>query len=122
MAESGSIVLEARDITKAFGGAKALAGANLTLRAGQTHALLGANGAGKSTLSRIISGHLRKDSGVINFKGRVLDLKSPRDGLDAGIAMVMQETSLAPDLSVLENIFLPDLRRPGRLSRPAMRR
>ena len=46
----------------------------------------------------------------------------PREALDAGIAMVMQETSLAPDLSVLENIFLPDLGRPGRLSRPTMRR
>ncbi len=122
MAESGSIILEARDITKAFGGAKALTGASLTLRAGQTHALLGANGAGKSTLSRVISGHLRKDSGVINYEGRVLDLKSPREGLDAGIAVVMQETSLAPDLSVAENIFLPEFRRPGRLSFASMRR
>ena len=50
------------------------------------------------------------------------DVRSPREALDAGIAMVMQETSLAPDLSVLENIFLPDLGRPGRLSRPTMRR
>jgi ABC-type sugar transport system ATPase subunit len=122
MAESGSIILEARDITKAFSGTKALAGASLTLRAGQTHALLGANGAGKSTLSRVISGHLRKDGGEITYEGRVLDLKSPREGLDAGIAMVMQETSLAPDLSVVENIFLPEFRRSGRLSFASMRR
>ena len=60
--------------------------------------------------------------GEIMYRGQPLDVRSPREALDAGIAMVMQETSLAPDLSVLENIFLPDLGRPGRLSRPAMRR
>jgi ABC-type sugar transport system ATPase subunit len=122
MATSGSVLLEASGITKSFAGTRALAGAELTLRAGQTHALLGANGAGKSTLSRIVSGHVRRDSGTIRYEGRPLDFKSPREALDAGIAMVMQETSLAPDLSVVENIFLPELRRPGRLSFSAMRR
>ena len=122
MATSGSVLLEASDITKSFAGTKALVGAALTLRAGQTHALLGANGAGKSTLSRIVSGHVRRDSGTIQYEGRPLDFKSPREALDAGIAMVMQETSLAPDLSVVENIFLPELRRRGRLSFSAMRR
>src|ERR1700735_2935459 len=122
MATSGSVLLEARDITKSFAGTKALVGAGLTLRAGQTHALLGANGAGKSTLSRVVSGHVRRDGGTILYEGRPLDFRSPRDALDAGIAMVMQETSLAPDLSVVENIFLPELGRPGRLSRPTMRR
>jgi ABC-type sugar transport system ATPase subunit len=122
MTPSDSILLEARDITKFFAGTKALAGANLVLAAGQTHALLGANGAGKSTLSRIISGHLRRDEGAISYQGKPLDLKSPREALNAGIAMVMQETSLAPDLSVAENIFLPALGRPGRLSYALMRR
>jgi ABC-type sugar transport system ATPase subunit len=122
MATSGAVLLEARDITKSFAGTKALVGASLTLRAGHTHALLGANGAGKSTLSRVVSGHVRRDSGTIQYEERPLDLKSPREALDAGIAMVMQETSLASDLSVVENIFLPELRRPGRLSFPAMRR
>ncbi|WP_158814643.1 sugar ABC transporter ATP-binding protein [Methylocapsa sp. S129] len=122
MATSGSILLEARDITKSFVGTKALVGASLTLRAGQTHALLGANGAGKSTLSRVVSGHVRRDGGTVLYEGRPLDFRSPRDALDAGIAMVMQETSLAPDLSVVENIFLPELRRPGRLSFSSMRR
>ena len=92
------------------------------MRPGVTHALLGANGAGKSTLSRVISGHVRRDGGEILYRGAPRDVRSPREALDAGIAMVMQETSLAPDLSVLENIFLPDLGRPGRLSRPTMRR
>ena len=115
-------LLEAREISKTFAQTRALVGANLTLRAGATHALLGANGAGKSTLSRVISGHVACDSGLIRYRGAPLDARSPREALDAGIAMVMQETSLAPDLSVLENIFLPDLGRPGRLSRASMRR
>src|ERR1700685_3921275 len=114
-------VLEARAISKSFGQTRALVGANLTLRPGVTHALLGANGAGKSTLSRVISGHVRRDGGEILYRGEPRDVRSPREALDAGIAMVMQETSTAPHLSVLENIFLPDLGRPGRLSRPTMR-
>ncbi len=122
MTEAGTILLEAREISKSFAQTRALSGASLRLCAGATHALLGANGAGKSTLSRVISGHINRDSGEIRYRGRPLEVRSPREGLDAGIAMVMQETSLAPDLSVLENIFLPELRRPGRLSRQTMRR
>ncbi len=122
MTDPATPLLEARAISKSFAETRALVDARLSLRAGVTHALLGANGAGKSTLSRVISGHLRRDSGEIVYRGQPLDARSPREALDAGIAMVMQETSLAPDLSVLENIFLPDLGRPGRLSRPAMRR
>ncbi|HEY1782594.1 MAG TPA: sugar ABC transporter ATP-binding protein [Roseiarcus sp.] len=122
MTDVARTLLEARGITKSFAQTRALVDARLSLRPGVTHALLGANGAGKSTLSRVISGHVRRDAGEIMYRGRPLDVGSPREALDAGIAMVMQETSLAPDLSVLENIFLPDLGRPGRLSRPAMRR
>ena len=115
-------LLEARAISKSFAQTRALVDAHLRLRPGVTHALLGANGAGKSTLSRVISGHVRRNSGEIVYGGQALDVRSPREALDSGIAMVTQETSLAPDLSVLENIFLPDLGRPGRLSRLAMRR
>ena len=122
MTDPANTLLEARGITKSFAQTRALVDARLSLRPGVTHALLGANGAGKSTLSRVISGHVRRDAGEIMYRGQALDVRSPREALDAGIAMVMQETSLAPDLSVLENIFLPDLGRPGRLSRPAMRR
>jgi ribose transport system ATP-binding protein/rhamnose transport system ATP-binding protein len=122
MTDPGIPLLEARAISKSFAQTRALVGANLTLRPGVTHALLGAKGAGKSTLSRVISGHVRRDGGEILYRGAPRDVRSPREALDAGIAMVMQETSLAPDLSVLENIFLPDLGRPGRLSRPTMRR
>lgn len=86
------------------------------------HALLGANGAGKSTLARVISGHVRPDRGQLLWRGTARALRSPRDALSAGIALVTQETSLAPDLSVLENIFLPELGARGRLSRSALRR
>lgn len=87
---------------------------------GEVHALLGANGAGKSTLARVVSGHVRPDRGRLIWRGKPLALRSPRDALSAGIALVTQETSLAPDLSVLENIFLPELGAAGRLARGAL--
>jgi ABC-type sugar transport system ATPase subunit len=108
-------LLAASGIEKTFDRTRALAGADLQLLAGEVHGLLGANGAGKSTLSRVISGHLRRDRGQITWRGAPLDCRNAREAIAAGIAMVMQETSLAPDLSVLENIFLPELARPGRL-------
>ena len=114
-------LLTARGVRKAFGRTQALVDAALTLRPGEVVGLLGANGAGKSTLSRIVSGHIRPSGGEIAFAGRPLTLASTRDALGRGIALVAQETSLAPDLSVLENIFLPDLATPGRLSRRRMR-
>ena len=114
-------LLAASGVEKTFDRTRALAGANLALAAGEVHGLLGANGAGKSTLSRVISGHVRRDAGMITWRGAALDARSPRDAIAAGIVMVMQETSLAPDLSVLENIFLPELARPGRLRTGALR-
>ncbi len=114
-------VLLAADIDKTFDRTRALAGAGMEVAAGEVHALLGANGAGKSTLSRVISGHVRRDRGTLTWRGAALDPRGPRDALSAGIAMVAQEASLAPDLSVLENIFLPELALPGRLRYPALR-
>lgn len=120
--DGGAPVLVARGIDKTFDRTRALVGASLELRAGEVHGLLGANGAGKSTLSKVISGHVIRDAGEITWKGRALNFRSTRDALDAGIAIVMQETTLAPDLTVLENIFLPELGRPGRLSYAALRK
>src|SRR3954452_23973701 len=97
------LVLVARGIKKTFESTHALVEASLELRAGEVHGLLGANGAGKSTLSKVISGHVLRDAGEITYKGSPLDHSSTREALDAGISIVMQETSLAPDLSVLEN-------------------
>ncbi|MEC5324424.1 sugar ABC transporter ATP-binding protein [Aurantimonas sp. A3-2-R12] len=115
-------LLEVSGIEKAFGRTRALAGASFELRYGEIHALLGANGAGKSTLSKVISGHVRPEAGRVSYKGRQLSLRSTRDALTAGIAIVMQETTLAADLTVLENIFLPELGTAGFLSHAGMRK
>lgn len=114
-------ILTVQGIEKTFDGTRALRGASFSVAAGEVHGLLGANGAGKSTLSKIISGHVTRDVGDIMWRGAALCGRSPREALASGITMVMQETSLAPHLSVLENIFLPELGRPGRLSYRRMR-
>jgi ribose transport system ATP-binding protein/rhamnose transport system ATP-binding protein len=116
MAADVTEMLVARAIVKTFERTRALRGAEFSVRAGEVHGLLGANGAGKSTLSKIISGHVGRDAGEIIWRGAPLNVRSTREALAAGITMVMQETSLAPHLSVLENIFLPELGRPGLLS------
>src|SRR5580704_9430915 len=109
-------MLVAVGIDKAFDRTRALAGAELDVYPEEIMGLLGANGAGKSTLSKVISGHVIRDAGSITFQGRSLSLRTAREAIQQGITMVMQETSLAPDLSVLENIFLAELGRPGLLS------
>ncbi|MBN9059890.1 MAG: sugar ABC transporter ATP-binding protein, partial [Rhizobiales bacterium] len=122
LAETGhTTLLTARDITKTFDRTRALQGANFELREGEVHGLLGANGAGKSTLSKVISGHYTLDSGELTYRGHEIRLRSTRDALRIGIGIVMQETSLVPDLTVLENIFLPELGRPGRLDYSQLR-
>jgi ABC-type sugar transport system ATPase subunit len=83
--------------------------------------LVGANGAGKSTLSRIISGHIQPDRGRMLLDGREIRHAGSREAIRSGIAMVTQETSLAPDLTVLENIVLPRLGMPGRVRWQALR-
>ncbi len=114
-------LLTLRGIAKRFGGTVALSGAHFDLRGGEVHALVGANGAGKSTLSRVISGHIQPDEGESLLDGSPVRFTGSRDAIRAGIAMVTQETSLAPDLSVLENIMLPRLAMPGRLRWRALR-
>ena len=121
-ADRRSSLLLARGVTKTFDRTRALAGADFELREREIHGLLGANGAGKSTLSKVISGHHMLDAGEMTYRGHAINLRSTRDALRVGIAIVMQETSLVPDLTVLENIFLPQLGRPGRLDYPALRR
>ena len=110
------LALEARDVWKAFERTQALSGVSFGLAAGEVHALVGANGAGKSTFSRIVSGHLTADRGEIQVFGEAKRFLSARDAIKTGVTMVMQETSLAPDLSVLENIYLPEFGTSGRLS------
>ncbi len=115
-------LLIAAGIEKAFERTRALVGAELEIYPGEVMGLLGANGAGKSTLSKVISGHLTRDAGSITLQERPLNLRSAREAIGYGITMVMQETSLAPDLSVLENVFLAELGRPGILSYRRLKR
>jgi len=98
------IVLEARDIARAFPGVQALAGVDLTLRAGEVHALMGQNGAGKSTLIKVLTGVYAPDAGTIKLLGETLRPTSPLHAQDLGISAVHQESHLLPNLTVAENI------------------
>jgi ribose transport system ATP-binding protein len=100
------LLLELLGIRKRFGGVAALRDGNLRAGGGEVHLLLGENGAGKSTLMKIVAGMLERDGGRMLWQGREVFLKSPPEAAAMGIAMVHQESLLAPHLSVAENIFL----------------
>jgi monosaccharide-transporting ATPase len=99
-------ILRAENIAKSFKGVKALDGVELTLRAGEIHALMGENGAGKSTLIKVLTGVHAPDSGKIEFAGATIHPHSPREAELAGISTVYQEVNLIPTLSVADNILL----------------
>ncbi len=99
-------MLEARDITKDFGGTRALDRVNFSARRGEVHAVLGENGAGKSTLMKIIGGALQPDGGALSLDGRPVRFDSPHEAMDAGVSVVHQQFTLVPELTVAENIFL----------------
>jgi rhamnose transport system ATP-binding protein len=92
--------------TKSFGSVQALEDGSIELQAGEAHALIGENGAGKSTLVKILAGVHRPDSGRLLLDGEELRLANPADAREAGIAVIYQEPTLFPDLSVAENIFM----------------
>ena len=106
MPQGRSPILELSGITKTFGGVEALRGVDFALSAGEIHGLVGENGAGKSTLMKIIAGVHAEFSGRFVLYGRETRFRSVRDARAAGIAMVHQELSVVPDLSVAENVFL----------------
>lgn len=93
-------------INISFNGVKVLHEVDFSIRKGEVHALIGTNGAGKSTLVKIINGVYKKDSGDIYLFGEKSDFNSPEQAFKAGIAMVFQDLSLIPTLTVSENIFL----------------
>jgi rhamnose transport system ATP-binding protein len=99
-------LLDLTDVTKHFGAVAALSSGTLRLEAGSIHALVGENGAGKSTLVKIIGGLQTRDAGDFTFKGASVDFHSTAAAKDAGIAVIYQEPTLFPDLSVTENIFI----------------
>ncbi|MDR1579031.1 MAG: sugar ABC transporter ATP-binding protein [Synergistaceae bacterium] len=98
-------ILEVNGIVKTFPGVRALGGVNLKVRAGEVHAVVGENGAGKSTLMLILGGIYRPDAGEILIDGEKVQFDSAHDANMKGISVVYQEFSLAPNLSVAENIF-----------------
>lgn len=104
-------VLAARQVCKRFGAQKALHGAEFEVLPGEIKGLVGANGAGKSTLLKIVAGAMAPDSGEILVRGTPLHSTSMQSALQAGIALVAQELSLFPALSVLENFWI---QQPGR--------
>ncbi|MGL4280206.1 MAG: sugar ABC transporter ATP-binding protein [Albidovulum sp.] len=117
----GEVILRLEGIHKSFPGVRALSGVNLTIRAGEVHALTGENGSGKSTLARVVSGMHQPDEGRILLDGAEVRFANPAAAIAAGIVMISQELTLAPTLSVAENIFLGRLPR-TRLGRVDWRR
>jgi ABC-type sugar transport system ATPase subunit len=115
-------VLEMTGITKSFPGVRALRGVDLAVPAGHVRAVVGENGAGKSTLMKVLSGAHEADSGRVRVGGRQL-APGPAAALAAGIAVIYQELSLVPEMTVTENVFIGHMpRRAGMLDRGTARR
>jgi len=93
-------LLTLHKVSKHYHGVAALDGVNFDLRAGEIHALLGENGAGKSTLCKIIAGVITPDEGTLHWQEEPVSFSSPAEALARGIAMVFQETSLIPSMTV----------------------
>jgi rhamnose transport system ATP-binding protein len=110
-------------VSKSYGAVPALRDVRLELHAGEAHALVGENGAGKSTLVKILAGVHAPDTGTMTFDGRPLVLNGPADARAAGIAVIYQEPTLFPDLTVAENIFMgrQPTRSLGRIDHAAVR-
>lgn len=100
------IVLELRDATKTYAGVPAVDGVSIALRRGQVHAILGENGAGKSTLTKMMAGVVPLTSGELFIEGAAVAPRTPQEAQKLGVAMVFQETSLVPTMTVAQNLFL----------------
>jgi ABC-type sugar transport system ATPase subunit len=115
--------VELVDISKSFGGVRALDEVSLKIGRGSIHALVGENGAGKSTLGKILAGVITPDRGQLLIDGEPATFHSPREAIIRGIVLIAQELSIAPALSVAENVFLGiEPRRAGFVARRALRR
>ncbi|PWE57318.1 sugar ABC transporter ATP-binding protein [Metarhizobium album] len=99
-------IVRLEGVTKAYRGVPAVKNVTFDLRKGEIHALLGENGAGKSTLTKVIAGVVEATSGTMIHHGREVSYKTPNEALEAGIAMVFQETSLVPSMTVAQNLYL----------------
>jgi ribose transport system ATP-binding protein len=103
---TSEIAVKMEGITVRFPGVLALDNVSMEVHKGEVHVLLGENGAGKSTLMKVLVGAYERSAGDIWFFGEKLDPQTPKDGLDAGIAIIYQELNLIPYLSISENIYL----------------
>ncbi|SFC21112.1 sugar ABC transporter ATP-binding protein [Tropicimonas isoalkanivorans] len=103
---TGEYILEVDDVRKEFPGVVALDNVQLRIRPGTVHALMGENGAGKSTLMKIIAGIYKPDRGEVRFAGEPIDIKTPIDALNSGIAMIHQELNLMNTMTVAENVWI----------------
>lgn len=112
-----------RGVSKRFPGVKALDGVDLSVYAGEIHALMGENGAGKSTLMKILAGAYTADAGEILLDGQSVSIRSPQDAKRLGVTLIYQELNLAPNLTVAENIFMgSELARGALVRRAEMQR
>jgi ribose transport system ATP-binding protein len=111
-------LLDMTGIRKRFGPVVALAHVDLQVNAGEVHALIGENGAGKSTLMKILSGAYTPDAGRITFAERTVHIRGPAHARDLGIGMIYQELTLAPHLTVAENVALGMERHVAGILRP----
>ncbi|MFI7603403.1 sugar ABC transporter ATP-binding protein [Actinoplanes sp. NPDC049681] len=117
-----SALLDVRDVTKSFGAVAAVQGVSFSLLGGEAHALVGENGAGKSTIVKMLAGVHRPDTGTLAVNGVETEFAGPAAAKAAGIAVIYQEPTLFPDLSVAENIAMgnPPLTRLRQVDRKAM--
>ncbi|MEU6644615.1 sugar ABC transporter ATP-binding protein [Saccharomonospora sp. NPDC046836] len=115
-------LLRLAGVTKSFGATVALRGVDFELRAGEVHALLGENGAGKSTLMKILAGNEQRDAGRILLNGAEIEIRTPAEARQHGIAIIHQELNTLPNLTVAENLALGQEPRTayGSLDRRAM--
>jgi ribose transport system ATP-binding protein/rhamnose transport system ATP-binding protein len=115
-------VVGVRHLSKSFGPIAALKDVSLDIGPGEIRGICGENGAGKSTLVKILTGVYRPDEGAVLIGGAEVSVATPRQAQERGIAIVAQELSLCPDLSVEDNIWLGSLRVPFLHKRPELRR
>jgi simple sugar transport system ATP-binding protein len=101
-------LFEMRQVTKAYRGIPAVKAVDFDLQEGEVHALLGENGAGKSTLTKMMAGVVEPTEGTMLYRGEPVTFTTPAEALKQGIAMVFQETSLVPSMTVAQNLYLGD--------------
>ncbi|ERK68831.1 ABC transporter, ATP-binding protein, partial [Leifsonia aquatica ATCC 14665] len=116
-------MLELSRVVKSFGAVVALRSGSIRVESGSIHALVGENGAGKSTLVKIVAGLYRRDAGEFRLRGEDVDFSTTAQSKEAGVAVIYQEPTLFPDLSVTENVFMgrQPTDRLGRIDRRRMR-